>query len=76
MQHNIPSHVQVEAVCEVCSKTQVVRAETEGYMNWRKGVVIQKALPTLTDDERELLLSGLCSKCFKHKAEELNEMSA
>ena len=32
--------------------------EFEGYLRWRNGESIQHALPTLTDGEREILMSG------------------
>jgi hypothetical protein len=34
------------------------------YLAWCEGKLIQKAMPELTKDERELLISGTCGPCF------------
>jgi hypothetical protein len=36
----------------------------EGFHNWQGGELIQNALPELTADERELLISGTCPSCW------------
>jgi len=34
------------------------------FENWENGELIQKAFPELSADDRELLLTGICSKCW------------
>lgn len=34
------------------------------YRQWRGGELIQRAFPSMTDDERELLVSGTHPECF------------
>jgi hypothetical protein len=36
----------------------------EGFQAWQSGEFIQDALPELSTDERELLISGICPKCW------------
>ena len=36
----------------------------EGFHNWQGRALIQNALPELTADERELLISGTCPSCW------------
>ena len=40
------------------------RGARAGFNSWLHGELIQKALPELTKDERELLVSGTCAQCF------------
>jgi len=32
--------------------------------DWREGKYIQNAMPYLSADEREILVSGICGDCF------------
>jgi len=50
--------------CLSCDVAQVISVDTEGYDAWREGALIQNAFPYLTADEREMLMSGICGKCF------------
>lgn len=51
--------------CIVCRRTALVEVDPLGFRLWTKhGKHIQDALPTLTDDERELLLSGTHAHCW------------
>lgn len=59
-----PTMIEIEVRCPVCGKTEIVVAPFEGYTAWNSGVPIQEALPCLSADERELLLSGICPTCW------------
>lgn len=54
----------VDIRCIMCKTDFMLDVPQEGYRAWRSGEKIQKALPTLTPDQRELLLSGICGECF------------
>ncbi len=45
-----------------------VTVDTQDYVDWTKGVgekrLAQVAFPYICDDERELLISGICGKCY------------
>lgn len=57
--------IMKEVVCRLCGTKHAVIAPAAGYLKWAKGQAkIQEALPSLTDDERELLVSGICGQCF------------
>ena len=59
------TEVVVKTKCPICGRPQNVVVPREGYENWRyKGKLIQNALPTLTADEREALMTGTCSDCW------------
>ena len=56
--------------CPGCGREHAVRLSTAGLMAWKKGVPIQVALPDLSDDDREALLTGLCASCWDAATDE------
>lgn len=66
-----PKNVQIEKVCRSCKVAYAIRAPIDGYMRYCKGANIQLALPSLTADERELLISGMCGKCYDLMCDEV-----
>ena len=50
--------------CHRCKQDVEVPATEQQLANWRAGELIQRAMPNLTADEREILISGYCGKCF------------
>jgi hypothetical protein len=55
--------------CIHCAESFDVPVEPEDYRLYRlslgDGALIQNAMPCLTPDQRELLISGYCDKCFQ-----------
>lgn len=57
--------LKIEATCDMCKKTHTIEVPKAGYMQWLNGGArIQDAMPQLSDDDRELLISGTCGPCF------------
>jgi hypothetical protein len=58
----------VTPACVVCGQaSQVVlegEAEVTGYRRWQSGELISRALPMLTLDQRELLMTGIHPACW------------
>ena len=50
--------------CVQCKETQHLTVGTADLTNWENGELIQNAMPYLTADEREVLISGICGTCF------------
>ena len=50
--------------CIRCGESQHIKARTVDLTAWIGGELIQVAMPYLTADEREILISGVCSTCF------------
>jgi hypothetical protein len=50
--------------CIHCNKNYDVWADPADLTAWSEGELIQVALDYLSDDERELLLSGTCGTCW------------
>lgn len=55
----------VEVTCVNCGTKHTILVPTNGYKLWTSGQAkIQDALPMLSADERELLMSHICPRCF------------
>lgn len=55
----------LEVECIICKTKHTIMVKTADYKKWSKGQAkIQEAMPYLTADERELLMSGICGRCF------------
>jgi hypothetical protein len=50
--------------CPFCSAINLVSANVKDVEVWKAGELIQRALPYLTTNERELLISGICPPCW------------
>lgn len=51
-------------VCIGCRKSSVVTVDAVSYIKWREGMLIQQAFPTLSADEREMLMTGIHKECW------------
>lgn len=56
--------IAVDALCRMCNNSKRFRLSTAAFDAWNKGELIQRAFPTLSEDDRELLISGACGPCF------------
>ncbi len=51
--------------CHSCLQTQTLTVPAKSYLEWRRGEYIQNAMPMLNNDQREMLISGICPVCWK-----------
>ena len=58
------SDYTVSTTCPICGEHEHVIVPLDGYLAWNKGALIQDALPTLSADEREQLMTGICPSCW------------
>ena len=54
----------LEPTCRKCGTTVQIHVIGPDYDRWKSGELIQNAMPYLTPDEREILISGTCGPCF------------
>jgi len=54
----------LQAECRICKDTHVLMVNHHDVERWKGGLLIQDAMPYLSADERELLISGTCGPCF------------
>ena len=58
--------VRIIRICRCCYQTHIFLLPLEDYTKWAVNrVLIQKALPYLSADERELFISSTCGDCWK-----------
>ena len=50
--------------CSICGKMNKVEVYKKDFEAWQNGVLIQNAMPYLSAEERELLITGTCSECW------------
>ena len=56
--------LKVSAVCNVCHERTSFVVTHEQWYNYTHGMIIQRALPDVSADDAELILNGVCGKCF------------
>lgn len=56
--------VIVDATCDSCKAPFRFSIPEKQWLAWTSGQTIQRAIPSLSADERELLISGTCGNCF------------
>ena len=49
--------------CPFCGAVHEVETDTNEYLAWMSGELIQNAMPSLTATERKQLISQLCPDC-------------
>ena len=56
--------VAVITRCPFCGHANEVEVNEMDYLDWQDGELAQNAFPYLSADEREMLISGICPKCW------------
>ena len=56
--------MKVECRCPMCGKINTVEITESQWWRWQMGEHIQNVAPELSPDEREMLISGICPKCW------------
>lgn len=54
----------VRGKCPICGKEWELIVSTDGYLAWKNGALIQQALPDMSNNEREMLISGMHGDCY------------
>lgn len=62
----------VAKTCPCCGKEESHPIPLEGYMKFKGGMLVQRALPELNECIREFLITGMCADC----REEMDEATA
>ena len=52
-----------EKACPFCGELWRCTYPTDGYVKWKNGELIQRAMPTVPAHSREFLISGICPTC-------------
>lgn len=64
--NNMSATTIVAVPCRQCNEVTEINVDLDGFTRWcpPSGELIQDALPELSADQRELLISGTCDKCW------------
>jgi hypothetical protein len=54
----------IERTCSECHQQKPIHCTAEQFAAFEAGELIQRAMPNVSEDERELLISGICGSCF------------
>ncbi len=57
--------VVVSGVCLKCDGGIALQLPEAGLIDWSMGALIQDALPGVTPEDREWLITGICSACWE-----------
>lgn len=49
--------------CPMCGKQEQHPIPLDGYMKFKAGMLVQRALPELNECIREFLVTGMCADC-------------
>ena len=50
--------------CPMCGKVHTVNVNDVDFQRWQAGVSIQNAFPYLSAEEKEIIMTGICPKCW------------
>lgn len=56
--------ITIQTICPICGKVSYIDVPFEGYLAYMQGEPIIKCFPSLSADEREMLISGVCPQCW------------
>lgn len=56
--------ITISRRCPSCPTVQEVTVDKAAYESWLAGEYIQNAFPTLRMNQREILQTGICPKCW------------
>lgn len=56
--------VYVGRYCPFCGQYHEVLVYEDDYAAWQNGALVQEVFDYLTPNEREILISGICPKCW------------
>ena len=57
--------MKIAVRCVMCHTDHVVDVPRGGFFAWKRGAFIQDAMPEVSPDDRELLISKICGDCFE-----------
>lgn len=56
----------VEVRCPMCGNSYIITVPHDGFIRWRNGDRIQECMPSLSNEDRESLMTGICGDCWNN----------
>lgn len=60
----MPERLKLSLDCVVCRKPVDLLVPASGYARWKSGTLIQDAMPEVSAEDREMMISKTCPDCF------------
>ena len=60
----VAGKTEMHSTCDHCKTRYAIMADPADVVAWQDGKLIQDAMPYLSKEDRELLISGTCGDCF------------
>lgn len=57
--------ISVKRQCPICGEINMITVDEDGLNSWEHGTHAQDAFPYLNDDEREMMITGICPSCWE-----------
>jgi len=64
--------ITLKRECPFCYKKQDITVPLKEYEAWKHGMLIQDAMPSVSKEDRETLISGVCSTCWDQMMEDVD----
>ena len=65
--------ITIETRCPICCGINNVEVKKEDWARYENGEFVQRAFPYLDAATRELLITGICNKCWQNMCAETLE---
>ena len=56
-------NTEIEITCPFCGAVTYIGVNDEDLKKWQDGMLIQRAMPYFSPEQRELLITGMCYDC-------------
>lgn len=56
--------INIKTTCPLCKKETVITVNEDDYKKYQNGELIQKCFPDMAPEIREMLITGICPKCW------------
>lgn len=57
-------NVDVKVKCPFCGHISIVKnVDVKSLTKYNEGEAVQRAFPTMSSSDRELIMTGMCKKC-------------
>lgn len=73
MAEQLEGNVTIIKKCISCNTITTITVTASQHYRWQHGELIQRVMPELSEDDRELLISGMCGNCFDNLFNEKGE---
>lgn len=65
--------VTVQLRCRLCQRERSLTLPLDGFRRFKCGVLAQTALPDVSAEDREQLISGVCPTCWSEMEDDLGD---